>query len=458
MRAKRNLLWGFLFIFLFLAAYFIEEKKIFQKTSSEDGLQNLVFSRDNLQSLHLPYSQLLFHHKEIVVGVEKIPADPKRTQDFLEILSSLKVKRVLDMADMEVLDQQLLMGEVPVRFSVFLKQGGEVKFALGRSLPNSSDFYLELKTQNTSQILVVEDVSPYPQLYSPGQQDLRLRFERLLSFINADAHFFYHARPFANLDIQKVITHWEGGPTQEIQATPLFLVPAPIGGLAINEEKMKSYIRDLQSIEAKASFPKRIGFVAAHLGEKLAALEISTSAHEHQLFFIHSHQTNPQLLWLEEKVTNSYYLLSQNQLEQLMPTRDFFWLKKPAGRELGEITTEKRAKVQVSSGPWREVTIPEGDLQNQELKILLQSLLGLPPVGEAFRVSDLNQQRIDDFNRKTNGLKLVIDNQEFWFDPAAEEIRILKPSSKLVFHYLHGQFPMIKWSQEAMSQALGILP
>ncbi len=194
---KRNLILTTLLSLLLVIAYFAYEKPTHPQTSLGEAKALMNFSNlGELKSFKNNLVSIIVKDQQYFIGnpSNQHLADKKNVDLFLNYLGNLHHKTIIDSgerSDFIPNDNNQI---------IFQFENEKLVFTLGEKLQFSPEYYLELKRNNKSLIVLVEDKNIPDGVYQKeDSHNHDLNYRQILSLMNLDQQFFEDKKVFRKL-------------------------------------------------------------------------------------------------------------------------------------------------------------------------------------------------------------------------------------------------------------------
>ncbi len=434
---KRNLfLFSLLVISLFFT-YVFEELGHVQKEKKEDEASRILDFKvlGKLKSFKTANAELVAGNGHFETVNPSYPVDVAKMDALFEILSKIKVRRILLPEESQKLKEEDFFPHKNLWFH-FILEKGEVEVLLGKKLEIDSTFYIRMKRSDQPQAVwaIAYDDSPVEGIYSQEEDRTNLaKYQRLTSLLLLKSDFFWDGHPLkGRFDVNKIVLTNTRNRPFEVNLLQKKTSPSILNGLVFSEEGAKEFLEGIFSLRAKKIFLdpgkqkldgslakmvigqnsnkelvlelfKRFGNQTGYFLKSSAEPSVFEMGQEASRFFY----ANVQDFWqrtLIEFFTPSFSLQSGNQKFNLKRSED------------GRFFSDKEMKV-------NEITLTQ-----------LYNLLSRP----ADRLEELEKEE----NPSSTSLVLHFASQTIYFYAQEAELIAYIPTLKVKFHYFAGEMPI----------------
>ena len=301
-----------------------EKKRATQKEAKA------LFQNKNLgqlKSIKFPKFNLVIRDGKYFTKEKNYPADKKKTEKLIEILSSLEVVSIIDKEKIRTSREHFFPQE-DLLFS-FQFERGELSYRLGAKLDYSQEFYVEVGLGNEKNLVVAKDSTPQYGVYQEKSLETSAqkynRFKYILSLREKD---LFDTDPFKNhpLNLGKVIVENARNKKFEIDFTKKNTNPGTFKNLSYKESLFDEYAqkltnlkaidihfdpisKDLSNLESTVAFPLKTSLYKTYNGREGYFLKVEgdkdlyeLSQKDSTLFF-----TNVQDFWNKEIINPEMY-------------------------------------------------------------------------------------------------------------------------------------------------------
>lgn len=301
-----------------------EKKRATQKEAKA------LFQNKNLgqlKSIKFPKFNLVIKDGKYFTKEKNYPADKKKTEKLIEVLSSLEVVSIIDKEKIRTSREHFFPQE-DLLFS-FQFERGELSYRLGAKLDYSQEFYVEVGLGNEKNLVVAKDSTPQYGVYQEKSLETSAqkysRFKYILSLREKD---LFDTDPFKNnpLNLGKVIVENARNKKFEIDFIKKNTNPVTFKNLSYKESLFDEYAqkltnlkaidihfdpisKDLSNLESTVAFPLKASLYKTYKGREGYFLKVEgdkdlyeLSQKDSTLFF-----TNVQDFWNKEIINPEMY-------------------------------------------------------------------------------------------------------------------------------------------------------
>jgi len=199
-----------LFIALIVAlslTYFFEEKR--NKDKAEELARKTAILDVNefgdLSSFSGIKLNVLKKGEQYFAADNGLKLSPKKLEEFMKILSGLKIKKILSPEETKGIDRSFYIPNNDLFLSFHFKNG-DLKFNLGKKLDYDQTVYMEVTRGNFSQLMIVADESPDPNVYQSDEEYRRseFKYQRLQMLFYLTMSFFMRRAYLLIFNILKI--------------------------------------------------------------------------------------------------------------------------------------------------------------------------------------------------------------------------------------------------------------
>lgn len=258
---------------------------------------------------------------------------PKKLEEFMKILSGLKIKKILTPEESKGIDRGFYIPNNDL-FLNFHFKNGNLKFNLGKKLDYDQTFYMEVTRGNFSQLMIVADESPDPNVYQSDEEYRRseFKYQRLQMLFYLTNVFFYETRLFAdfaytedkiNFKQIEIATFRNKKFTLDFEKSET--IPPIYRGLNYFDQNWVEFLRNLHNIEAKTIY---YPYNANKLDEALSVFNIEDRNGKKYSLEVYKKYGSLPGYFLKTSFNQILYELRAEEAKYFFVNVQDFWLKR----------------------------------------------------------------------------------------------------------------------------------
>lgn len=258
---------------------------------------------------------------------------PKKLEEFMKILSGLKIKKILSPEETKGIDRSFYIPNNDLFLNFQFKNGG-LKFNLGKKLDYDQTFYMEVTRGNFSQLMIVADESPDPNVYQSDEEYRRseFKYQRLQMLFYLTNVFFYETRLFSEFHYAEDKINFKQIEIATFRNKKFSLnfeksetVPPVYKGLSYFDQNWVEFLRSLQNVEAKTIY---YPFNANKLDEALSVFNIEDRTGKKYSLEVYKKYGSLPGYFLKTSFNNILYELRTEDAKFFFVNVQDFWLKR----------------------------------------------------------------------------------------------------------------------------------
>jgi len=421
---------------LILGAYLFEELGGQKQTAEEERRTNLFDMKKygEVKSFKSPEAEVRVLAGGASVTVKHDwPVDPLRLQEFFNILTGIRAKRILSPEEIKEISRETMF-PTDQAFMTFTFANGQVGFRLGKKLDTEQSFYLEVIQGDKKDIVIAHDTGKVTTIYNQ-EQSWRddTKYKRFLTLFYLKDSWFYDLSIFPiedKIKMQKIVELeldnfrnkkfkliFTGGTTR----------PAPIADIGVNTHSFDAFMNKLVKTKAQEVL---LEAKPEKLSNLKSTLTMTLAEGGRKELGIYSSYDGKDGYYL--KTDKSIFKLSKAGAEPFFENVQKFWNKKPTNKR---VILEKK---EVSS-----ITFPRG----KKINFKLENSKGFKAktVTPGFELDNREMLKIIDFLSKEADYvsQGTIDDEEgisqflMSLDLAGEKISLIRKNTELIVSKAH---------------------
>lgn len=257
---RQNLILFLTLSALLLGAYLFEELGDENKKAEEQRKTNLFDMKKygEVKSFTSPLAGIRLKEKGQSVTIkDNWPVDPERLQEFFQILTGVRAKRILSDEELKGVERKAMFPSEEIVLT-FQFEKGEVSFRLGKKLDSDQSFYLEVIEGDKKTIVIAHDVGEMTTVY--GREDSHrdaTKYRRFLTLFYLKDAFFHYKHILSPVEREKMRTvrEIELDNSRNRKFKLVFegsrTLPAPIPGIEINEAQFDEFLESFLKLKAE---------------------------------------------------------------------------------------------------------------------------------------------------------------------------------------------------------------
>lgn len=327
-----------LFIALIVAlslTYFFEEKR--NKDKAEELARKTAILDVNefgdLSSFSGIKLNVLKKGEQYFAADNGLKLSPKKLEEFMKILSGLKIKKILSPEETKGIDRSFYIPNNDLFLSFHFKNG-DLKFNLGKKLDYDQTFYMEVTRGNFSQLMIVADESPDPNVYQSDEEYRRseFKYQRLQMLFYLTNVFFYETRLFTDFQYTEDKINFKQIEIATFRNKKFTLnfeksetIPPVYKGLNYFDQNWVEFLRTLNNIEAKTIF---YPYNTNKLDEALSVFNIEDRNGKKYTLEVYKKYGSLPGYFLKTSFNNILYELRAEEAKYFFVNVQDFWLKR----------------------------------------------------------------------------------------------------------------------------------
>lgn len=175
------------------------EKRRFKQKEAKALFQNKNLGQ--LKSITFPNFTLVLKDGKYYTQGKNYPADKRKTEKLIEVLSAIEVVTIIDKEKMRTPRKHFFPQE-NLLFS-FQFERGELIYRLGAKLEFSQDFYIEVGLGDERNIVVAKDSTPQYGIYQEkALERSSQKYDRIKYILSLKERDLFDTNPFKNLSLK----------------------------------------------------------------------------------------------------------------------------------------------------------------------------------------------------------------------------------------------------------------
>lgn len=326
---KKNLILLIILAGSLVFTYWYEELGGEKKRLSQKQAKALFQNKNlgELKAIKFPKFNLILKDGKYFTKENNYPADKKKTEKIIEVLSALEVVSIIDKEKIKS-PRKYFFPQEDLYFS-FEFERGELSYRLGAKLDYSQEFYVEVGLGNEKNLVVAKDSTPQYGVYQEKSLERSSqkydRFKYILSLREKD---LFDTNPFKNqpLVLGKVMVENSRNKKFEIDFVKKTTNPLTFKNLSYKVDLFDEYAeklanlkginihfdpasKDLSDLESTLLFPQKASLYKTFKGREGYFLKVDgdkdlyeLSQKDSALFF-----SNIQDFWNKEIINPEFY-------------------------------------------------------------------------------------------------------------------------------------------------------
>lgn len=327
---KRNLTLSLILAVIATFTYYYEELGSAKKRELDETKHRIIdeLTLGSLQEIIGP-NFIIKKKENVFISENGQQIDEFRLQKFLEVLSSLKIRRSLDSSEYKEAERELYFPEKKALLKFkFIK--GEVSFLLGKKLDFDQSFYMEIKRiengKYTVEQIIAFDSSPNLGTYMKESfhknDEKYTRFKTMIlldkSFF-ADTHIFYDEFINKATDWESIVVKNVRGHSYKILLKEKLTEPPVPVDLKTMPVEFDKFVDQLISIKGILWMDQGI------LGDEIASLEIAKADGKKLVVKIFKKYNGKLGFFAKISTKNKILSLHAKSMEPFFKKKHNFW-------------------------------------------------------------------------------------------------------------------------------------
>ena len=438
-----------LLILALLATYFFEERANIFKKEALDRQASLIFN-DDLGELR--------GIKGLMINIEKrgveyhdrdnnLKLSSARLDEFFQILAGLKTLAILSQEDVKKVGLNYYIPD-PEMVMTFNFDKGDVSFVLGKKLEYDQTFYMQVLSGGKSNVVLVKDDSPDPNIYENDEQYKKsdAKFKRLQMIYYLTNKYFYDGRVFRNLDYSKEKINFDTITISTFRNKKYSInfkdsttsPPAP-ASTGYFDDNWVSFHQTLTGLEAKSvTYPANFSL----LDELLSYFEIVDRSGRKFNLELYKKYGEESGYFLKSSLDNLLYSIKPEDAQYFFANVQDFWNKKISPTQKNYLLklvffNQKEQVVDVVDGDLFKVTLAKNSVEVDSISELQFKRLIDFIKSEGNHITDLIESP-SNIVRKTI-LQLHFENRVLNVILEDNEVILVDLKNKLKIHHYVGK-------------------
>jgi hypothetical protein len=447
-KEHKNKILFLVLVLALVATYVFEERANILKKDKLDRQSSLIFS-DNLGELkgvtgikiNFEKRGSVYHDRE-----NNLKLSNARLDEFFQILAGLKTLSIIDAEEVKKVGVNFYIPDPTMKMS-FNFEKGDVTFILGKKLEYDQTFYMQVISGEKSNIVLVKDESPDPNVYENDEQYKKsdAKFKRLQMVYFLTNKYFYDGKVFRNLDYSKEKINFETITISTFRnkkytvnfkdSTTLPPAPASTGYF---DDNWVSFHQALTDLEAKSvTYPANFSL----LDELLSFFEIVDRNGKKITLEIYKKYGEESGYFLKSSLDNLLYLIKPEDAQYFFVNVQDFWIKKISPTEKSYslkivFYNQKEQVVEVSDGDLFRITPAKNSTHNGTISELQFKKLIDFIKSEGNHLSDLTESPTNIIKKTI--LQLHFENRVLNVILEDNEVILVDLKNKLKIHHYVG--------------------
>ncbi|MEC7277266.1 MAG: hypothetical protein VXV96_13190 [Bdellovibrionota bacterium] len=194
----KNLILLVIAILLGVFTYFFQELQDREDYKNEQRKGQILNPEElgEIKGFSLPQVDLIKQGDQFLFPESGELVDERRVEWFMKILAGVKIKRVIPKEQWQNKKREDFFDDEEKKIE-FIFHGQSVSFLLGKKLDFDRSFYMEVTTQEKTELVIAFDSGDHEAIYDKSQAHRSdHHYQRILSLINLDKNFFKDHRIF----------------------------------------------------------------------------------------------------------------------------------------------------------------------------------------------------------------------------------------------------------------------
>ena len=228
---------------------------------------------------------------------KNIPISQEKVLKVLNILSGLRVEKILPMKEESFNKSKKLFFSTQEQQITFKFKNSEMIFTLGEKLTYSQSFYFKVKSGKKTVFGIAKDVSDFKALYQKeNYENSSKRYDRLSNILKLNRGYFIDKKimgPFSK--VHSIKFEGIGGEKFSLDFSKHTTLPAHYEGLSYSKAKFNIFKKDLMELkgtsivenwERKKLSKKLVTMIFSSMGKEDFKLELFGKYGKEKSFFI----------------------------------------------------------------------------------------------------------------------------------------------------------------------------
>ena len=183
---------------------------------------------------------------------KNIPISQEKVFKVLNILSGLRVEKVLPVGEKKINEDQKLFFPHKEQKITFRFKNKRMVFILGQKLSYSQSFYFKIEGGKKVIFGIAKDVSDFKALYQKeNYENSSKRYNRLSNILSLNENYFINKKIIGSFSkIKKIKFEGVGGEKFSLDLSKNATIPSHFQGLAYSKAKFNVFKRDLLELKA----------------------------------------------------------------------------------------------------------------------------------------------------------------------------------------------------------------
>ncbi len=374
-----------------------------------------------------------------------------RLDEFFHLLSNLKVTSTLNQTEVNKVGLKFYIPNPDVKL-VFSFTNGEMVFTLGKKLDYDQSFYMEVKKDGQSEVMIVKDDSPDPGAYENEEQYQKsdAKYRRIQVVFLLTNKYFQDTSVFREFNYQSDKINFESMSIATFRNKRFSISfansttnPPVFNGLGYFDENWVSFLEAMTKLEGKTIFypsePKL-------LDEILSQIEVVDRDNRKYSLELYKKYDKQNGYFLKTSFNTIIYEIKAKDAEYFFVNVQDFWQKKLAPKEKVfnlslTFFNGKNLAVKIEDQELFKVLtlnpakLKEADLRPLEFKRLLELLKS-----EGNHVSEMTEKPTEIL--KKNILRVQFENKSLNVILEDNEVILVDIEKKIkIHHYVGAKIP-----------------
>lgn len=444
-KKNRNLSLLIILIFSLILTYIFEERK--------SRNQEIVLAK-KMSILNVDDLGELKNFSGIKLNVDKrgekyfakennLLLSTKKLEEFLVILSGLKIKKILAPAETANIARSFYIPNEDLKL-VFTFEKGNLSFSLGKKLDYDQSFYMEVIKGNEKRIMIVADESVDPNVYQNETEYKKseFKYQRLQMLFYLTNVFFYETKLFvgfpyteSRINFKKIDIATFRNKKFSLDFEKSVTIPPVQNGINYFDDNWVSFHRVLTNVEAKTIY---YPYDKAKLSEPLSILDVEDRDGKKYSLEVYKKFGSLPGYFLKNSFNDVLYELRSEDAKYFFVNIQDFWSKKiyPSEKEYTfQLQFPKESQntynVSVKDKEIFDAKVTNGKLNLVELKKLIDFLKM-----ESDHISEITEKPSDLVGKMI--LKLYFANRNLGVILEENDLLLVDLDHKLALHYYVG--------------------
>lgn len=434
---KRNLFLFSILVTVLAFTYLYEEVGHVQKGKKEDDASRVLNfgTLGNLKSYKTPFVELKAMGGYFETKNPNYLADAEKVDALFNILSEIKVSRLLTGEEIKNLDEANFFPNKDLWFSLVMDKG-EVRVLLGKKLAVDRTFYIKMKRsdQPIENWALAYDDSPVEGVYSENEEKTNDdKYKRLGGIMSLKTEFFFDAHPLKKAGaFEKITVENMRNRPFVIEPTKQQTTPHVLNGLTFSPEAYQSFMEELIKLKAKELDLKPDFKKLKNPIGKMTFSTVQGQATVLELFKNYGKKTG---YFIKTNTEEIVFEMDQNAPRLFFTNVQSFWNKSLTPWSSHEFSLS-------SSGQKFDFKINE----KQGVESLQQMKVNEVTFKQLWNFLSVNADRVEELDTKEKVLEsnfvLSFKDHQLYFIPQGAELHVVEPKLHLRFVYMVGELPV----------------